>query len=239
MGPIPQKLCLPFLVLVAIAWSSAFALGGEATEGNKNDTSQKIEELIEKLASPNPKPTIIDSGDGIWKIKYPPGFSHDAQKKVLAARDQLAAKEAAAFPYLIERYDDRHYSMSICTSINEAWYNYSVGWVCSDIIRKHIEPLGPFTEGKEGNDDPDPRFRPPRPFYFDKFLQAKVAARAWWKTHSDKSLREMQIEAIEWTIAEEKKRNEPKDAADLEYLPKVLKKLKKSDKPLPPDQDYP
>lgn len=117
--------------------------------------------------------------------------------------------------------------------------NLSVGRLCSEIIDGHIQPWGIFTSpGKKGNDDRftdgDPRFRPRRPSYEAHWKDFD----AWWASHKDKSLREIQIEALEWTIAEELK--QPKDYSqdEIDGLKTMLGKLKASDQPLRPSVPF-
>ena len=60
------------------------------------------------------------------------------------------------------------------------------------------------------------------------------AAQAWWKKHEKKSLHDLQLEVLHWTIDEEAKH--PDDFADDErvFLQTELERLQKSDKATEP-----
>jgi hypothetical protein len=185
-------------------------------------------EWVEALASPNPEPKIEQRDvRAIGRYTLPDGFDKEAQKRVVRAWDHLAGQGVAAFPALIEHLNDERYSTSIASPISEYWHNWSVGQVSKRIIESQIETWGPYSVGKG-----DPRSRPPRPHYCAKDFEQKKSVEVWWKAHQDKSLRDIQIEALEWTIAEEKKQDADKYAADILYLNDLLSKLQNSVDPL-------
>jgi len=66
------------------------------------------------------------------------------------------------------------------------------------------------------------------------FLNSQKAARKWWEENKDKTLAQMQLEVLDWVIAEEAKR--PGDFTDAERreLQDLRKKLEKGGKSLPP-----
>lgn len=80
---------------------------------------------------------------------------------------------------------------------------------------------------------------PKRPSYFEHYeLDNPKSAAKWWESRQKKSLRELQIETLEWVIAEEAKR--PKDYIDeeREYLSSVLKELRDRKEPLSPSWPF-
>jgi hypothetical protein len=56
----------------------------------------------------------------------------------------------------------------------------------------------------------------------------------WWKTHRTKTLRDLQIEALEWTIAEEEKRPKDYSVEERSELRQMLKELRQSKEALKP-----
>ncbi len=56
----------------------------------------------------------------------------------------------------------------------------------------------------------------------------------WWETHKGKTLLELQIEAIEWTIAWETKKPNRYYKDELAYLNEFLKIARKASRPIPP-----
>ena len=103
-----------------------------------------------------------------------------------------------------------------------------------------MEPCGYHTvsakdKGQSQSQSDDPRTRPARPSYCEHYeLDQTKTFESCWKTHKDKSMREIQIESLEWTITKEKQK--PKDYSDREIqnLNEVLEKLKKSNEVFPP-----
>jgi len=196
-----------------------------AGEKPKAPSEQEIKDLIAKLVSPNPKPTL--RGDG---FVLPKGYDCDKQEKVHEAREKLRQIGPKAFPLLIEQWDDDRYCLTICVS---GASNESVGWICRSILFDQILPYGYWPNVKG-----DPRFSPRRPSYPGEFFASKKAAAKWWEKHKDKTLCQIQLEALDWVIAEEAKR--PRDFTDEERqeLKQTRKKLVKSGKPSPTLNHY-
>jgi hypothetical protein len=198
-----------------------------AGEKPKGPSDREIRALVARLVSPNPKPIIKDDN-----YREPKGYNRAKQKKVHDAREKLRGLGLKAFPFLIERLEDDRYCLT--ADDGPAPVNLSVGEVCSDIIFDQLQPYGFWPEGY-----PDPRGKPKRPSYRDTFLRSKKAARKWWEKNKDKTLYQMQLEALDWVIAEEAKR--PRDFTDEErrHLQRLRKKLVKSGKPLPISRGLP
>lgn len=145
--------------------------------------------LIGALASPNTPPTVG------WpnEPRYPQGFDHAVQKRVLAARQALEEKGAAAFPDLIGRLSDARYS---CTASYAAWVNLTVGNVCGQIVEDQVVSRHDFSyKSRMGQDG--------RQHGHQSYMGAQGGLEKWWSTHSTQSLREMKIEALQWAIARE------------------------------------
>jgi hypothetical protein len=190
------------------------------------NSSLEIKALIDRLVSPNPAPDTAklkaseNKPDGGW----PRGYDHKKQDEVDGIRRKLMQVGPLAFPFLIERWKDERY----CRTIEVAEYvNQSVGEVCRDIVSDQLQPYGVSQAGYA-----DPRGKPLRPDYMGMFLGSQESALKWWEKTKDKSLSQMQLEALDWVIAEEAKR--PADFKDKEqgHLQALRKKLVEGGKPL-------
>jgi hypothetical protein len=210
-----------FVPLISIAFA------GEGLNGSVSDNEKVIPQLIEKLVSPRPTETVTKNILGVSvSRKYPQSARLEAEKRVHETWDRIIAEGISAFPYLISYYDDNRFSIepryANKTSVS---MDYTVGLVCRDMLQSQIEPFG--------NDAI--RHSKDRPSYTVNFLYIKKDALVWLKTNGEKTLYDIQLEALKWTIAEEKKLNTPESVKDVYYLTDVLKKLENSQKPLPPN----
>ncbi len=195
-----------------------------AFAGDKSPpTEREITALIEQLVSPN----VVTPTDDCWP-EHPPNYDREAQKRVLAAMQELRAMGLPAFPHLLARIDDKRYCLTEDAASCE--FAFSVGTICYRTVDTHLQPYGPHTKG-EG----DPRERASRPNYIrqQKLTTPKVF-QTWWKVSKDKTMRDVQIEVLEWTIAEEERRPKDFSVEERKYLKGVLIGLRKSDKALPP-----
>jgi hypothetical protein len=173
---------------------AAFAKGVRDTPNKGKPLSEKeVRSLVKNLVSPNHAPEV---GKGL-DAEYPANYDRKAQDRVLAAWLTLQACGPRAFPVLFDSFDDERYSLTGEGRACET--NWTVGEACRDMIDYELQPYGTWSE-----DRGDPRRHFPR--YFYQFgLNTRDGAKKWWKTHKDKTLRELQIEALEWVIPELKK----------------------------------
>ena len=142
--------------------------------------------------------------------------------------DRIVEKQLDAFPSLIEHFDDMRYATLTESFVAEEWRNWSVGQVCRETIKSQIERRGRFPNQL------DPSYGVLRPSYVEKFLRDREDAQKWWEKHQGKSLREIQIEVVEWVLAAEKRSTLSDYAADIDFFSRELKVLQTSDKPRPP-----
>lgn len=177
--------------------------------------------LIEQLASPNPPPLVYGEGRRRPGYETPEGFDAEKQEQVYKARAKLKELGPTAFPFLIERWGDQRYSLTI-ESVQGCCHNQTVGNVCHSIIYDQLQPYGTLPKIKGRG---EPFGHPARPDYPKVFLASAEDAKAWWEKHKDLSLHAMQLMVIEWVQAEETKR--PKDFMDEErvYLEKLRNDL--------------
>jgi hypothetical protein len=200
--------------LAAVCCALLLLLPGKlvAAELQETPTTEEIRALIDMLVSP--------------KTAAPNPITY---KDLEASKDQreaflkLRQVGLAAFPLLIERFDDDRYSFTFETPSSDM--NYSVGRACQAVLRDYIT-LGTYDLAMPNGAD-DPMFIKRRPSYVAHFnLFDKRTAQEWWEQRKNKSLKELQLETLEWTIAEEAKN--PKDFTDRErkFLDTCLKNLR-------------
>lgn len=211
------------LACVGVAWLAAThaALGAEADEPRaKMKTS--ITELIARLKNANAAPVVRDeTGTFSTRLPFPREFDWKAQETVLDAWRELHSRCDEALPELVRHVDATEYSITY-QSPSGFWRNGSVGFVCQYIIRANIEPYRrPYLKSK-----------------FDSFLLSfdKGSSRTytkaiaeWWKDRSEVSMRDMQIESIEWQIAGLKASAKPVERLDalVERLEELKSQLTK------------
>jgi hypothetical protein len=160
----------------------------------------------------------------------PRDFDRVKQQQVDRAISKLLRLGPQAFPFLIERWGDDRYCLTASDGISGAFLHKTVGQICQAIIFAQLQPYGHWPAGYP---DPERNRRPPhRPRYPDRFLGSQESARQWWQKNKNKTLYQMQLEALDWVIAEEAKR--PGDFKDEErkHLQQLRKKLVQGDKPL-------
>ncbi len=192
-------------------------------------TDKEIKTLIDQLVSPNPEPMTTFRPH----IDLPAGYDRTKQAKVLDARSKLLELGSPAFPFLIERWNDERYCLTTENGLSGCFTNESVGSICRIIVFVQLQPFGFWQSGGD-----DPRGKPHRPSYPEHFLESQKAAKAWWEKNKGKTLYQMQLEALDWVIAEEAKRPGDFSAKEQEGLQKIRKDLVKSGKPLPPGGYY-
>jgi len=107
--------------------------------------------------------------------------------------------------------------------------NYTVGHLCRDILASHLQ--SDVWDHKPGGTSF--RRRPSEPDYLKHHkLFEPEHAREWWAEHKDKSLRELQLEVLEWVLAEETKLPDKYTDAQREKVRQRLEALRKSKTPL-------
>jgi hypothetical protein len=215
---------LQIVMLLALAISANFAHAENAAARDA-----KIEALIAQLVSPNQTPQTKGPD-----AKYPAGYDHKAQERVRAAWKQLYDLGPVAFPQLIKHFDDDRYSFT--ADGGAADRNWPVGGACSDIVRCYLQPYSEFALTVDEGKGKRRRRRPN--YFYDLRLNDRETAERWWKKHRDKSLREIQIESLEWVLAEEVKRPNVYDIEERRHIESILTKLEASDKPLPPSWPF-
>jgi|GEM_PF-3570535 len=187
-----------------------------------NDTTVRYKALIEELVSPNSKPETHINGKP-HRVRFPAGYDVKSQERVDDARRALDRSIAEALPYLTDALDDKRYSMTINWGDGDGYYNKTVGDICREIIaanievyRKEITFLGPQ--------------------HWHQYTFPNVS-KEWLSKNSDRTLIELQLDAIDWAIEQRGKENSRYAREDRAQEPKRLQemrnKLKESTEPLP------
>jgi hypothetical protein len=189
-------------------------------------SKRKIRALIDQLVSPNRKPIKVCSARGL-----PRDFDRKKQKQVDRACTKLTQLGPRVFPYLIERWEDKRYCLTASNGLSGAFLHLTVGQICRAIIYDQLQPYGIYPNGfdPERNRARQPR----RPGYPTTFLGSQKAAREWWKKNKRKTLYQMQLQALDWVIAEEAKRRRDFTDKERKELQQLRKRLVKGGKPLP------
>jgi Tol biopolymer transport system component len=193
-------------------------------------SSEEIAALVTQLASTNKRPR--DVKEPLWVQKQPilpPGFDPNEQTRIDNLKRRLARAGAAAFPHLIDRFDDERYCVVVQQISSEAARNVTVGWMCRTIVLDQLQPYGFYSQGG------DELGRPRRPLY--PFPETKKDAAAWWSRNNDKTLILMQREVLDWVIAKEADPpvdDRPYPQRERQYLQELRKRLADGGQPLPP-----
>jgi hypothetical protein len=207
------------MLLFSTLQAVRFNLRAEEPPTSDASIRASAESLISRLKSPN-KPA---NPDRTPLIGYPTDYDFKAQEKVSEAERKLVNLGQSAFPILVEHLNDPEYSQSFDTALLS---DFTVGEVCYMIIRRQIEPADrrgyKIREGSDGKSHT-------MPHYFHSYYKSgqprKDQLSRWWAGHRDKTIQEMQIEALEWTIEEEKRIGFPGRRDRELYLDPLVRKL--------------
>lgn len=201
-----------------------------AEEEKKPATKQEIETLVARLISPNPKPITGDDDKSVAPdYRLPPGFDKAKQLPVLQARVDLAELGLQAFPYLIDKWDDKQHCITMFHSLSEYSHNVTVGFVCQKILFDQLQPYSIWPRSED-----DPRGKPKRPSYPSAHLRNQREAREWWEKHKTKTMFEIQLEVLDWVIAEEAKRPADYSDEEREFVKMIREELLRRRVPMPP-----
>lgn len=208
--------------LCAAALLSVLLSTAQSGADEETVSDEQIAALVSDLVSPNRAPRT-----GNPRAEYPAGYDRAAQKRVRQAFMRLRELAPRSFPFLFDHFDDRRYALTEDSGDLEK--NYTVGFLCRDILASHLQ--SDVWGRKEGGTSF--RGRPSEPDYLAHYkLFEPEHVRKWWATHKDTSLRELQLEVLEWVLAEEI--NSPEKYSDSERarVRQRLEELRKSKTPL-------
>jgi hypothetical protein len=186
---------------------------------SKDKMANKYRDLVKTLVSLNKKPTTRNEAEG--SVKFPPEYNVEAQKRIGAARQVLHDNFEESLPFLIDALDDDRYCMTINWADGDAYYNYSVGRVCRNVIASKLEVYRTTIS-----------FMGPQHWHRYDY---RPITKEWWRVRKGRSLAELQVEAIDWAIQQRK--TEPKETIredrlnEIAKLQKLRNEIAKSGKP--------
>ncbi len=189
------------VVLMLAASIFSFSRAAEIAE-----SSQRASQLADALASSNSPPE-----DKTPWVHLPANYDERVQSRISSATLDLLRLQEIAFPALVAHLGDSRYSLTHCGHESSAYLNYSVGKVCRRILRVQLEVYAKFARRTGGRGTTAPS-------YVNAQLGDETAAAEWMKLHGRKKLYELQIEALEWAIGQERKRG----FADVEEESRIL-----------------
>jgi hypothetical protein len=134
--------------------------------------------------------------------------------RIVKVTNRLVAYGTAAFPALLRHLDDREYSYSASGPQSAPFHldNYDVGEVCSRIIHQQVDQpvLYLLRRGMDMRDHDAPR-------YFSRRNMTR-----WWEERKSRSLREIQVEIVDWYIKRERAIGFPGPRDEQLYLRPLL-----------------
>lgn len=177
------------------------ACSQSTTVGPHSVGQSEASRLIEELAS-NYKPLHPNGyhGEAMYGVFGADDEKPDARriedaKRVRAAYESLQAMGMAAFPALISACNDERYSFS---GVYAAWRNHTVGDACRMIIEGQVDFYG---YGYKSRDCPTGGHLVKPSYFWNKDGAGDL--RKWWTERQGRSLHELQIETLQWTIQKE------------------------------------
>jgi hypothetical protein len=221
--------CLIALVMNVARPSGREARGDEAVvETSKKSAAAR--QLIEQLGNADVKSKSGPEGSDPYLI-IPTTFNWEREKHVCENIDKLIEMGTDAFPELIAHLDDNRFCGFWLGAVERPVH---VGKICREIIERQVEVFhydihAPIIIKWVPNTLPQSDWEPER----------KPVWERWWKKNQDKSLRKLQIEAAEASIAllnRSKERDRGFDswrAKQIKGLQRMIEDLKKSKKPKP------
>lgn len=146
------------------------------------------EQLVDGLASTNPKPTNTHKGRVLRSL--PSGYKSDRQLPVKQCFDELVARGREAFPALLDHLHDERYSC--LQGRTDECYPTSVGDVCWFLVYSQVRPWPARLYGPKHR----PLLQPGVPFVVPGYDDAT----AWYEKHKNDTLAEMQRSAFQTTL---------------------------------------
>ncbi|QDU30893.1 hypothetical protein ETAA8_60420 [Anatilimnocola aggregata] len=172
-------------VFDGLLWVSMFSCLTLTAQGPEQlAQAADYRELVAGLASPNKNATTTHGGEP--HVRFPAGYDVEAQRRIDQTRKELQENFEAALPFLVEALDDKRYCMTVSWAEGDAYYNYSVGAICRDIIASQLEVYRNkirFSDAPHWN-----RYNYP------------LISKQQMKKRDGRRLAELQVEAIDWAI---------------------------------------
>lgn len=227
------RLALCAIVMTLVVASARLAIAQAKQDA---DGQQRIEKLIQALASPNKAPKYVGPKDDYPRVKIPLRYDRAAQSKVLEAWQLLLDEGVKAFPALVAGAKDQRYSCTIANTPGDGERNHAVGDVCWLILRNQIDAPCCKLKNSYGPNTIWHRAAQKSGFYQDL---AK-----WWRERRTRTLVELQSESTQYAIdilKSEAKEDNDRDKQfmverreDIKELESLISRVKASGQPIAP-----
>ena len=189
----------------------AASLNGCSSEATRLPANPELESLIDQLASQNPAPKL---GGPMSEPALDKLYDVKKQQLVEDAYLKLGQIGYEAFPYLINHLEDDRYSH---TESGAIYFNVTVGDASRQLIVRAVNVVSIYCG-------------PGKADFVDYFkLEWDGDIQRWWREKKHLSLREMQIEALNFQI--QKSESLHLSSHKLQLAHAALETLLKSDKP--------
>ncbi len=176
--------------IVVICCCIANQTNAQVIEEKTDPARQRVEVLIEQLASRNPAPIVRGNarrGED-QTIRFPETFDKKLQIPVYSAMQALLAEDDIAIDILMEHLDDMRYSYSVNTYAD---YNVSVGRACEILATQMLtgfeDELLVVSRSQFGVFPPDSAGENESP----------TTVLDYWKKHRDLGAAKIQVQAID------------------------------------------
>lgn len=217
----PRFKCFLLLAFTALLWVSRSPTS--ALEKAKAKEPPSVRNLINQLANGNRKPGHEGAkARPIW----PPEYDWKEQERIERVWKRLHARAGEDLGELFDHINDKRYCLTL-ESPSGAWNDWDVGDLCYHILRVNIEPYQRPGDRRFDRFIPHPRSQDP-------------SLGEWWQPRSDKSLLDLQLEAIShaetsttrWLEKTEDEEERQKYRADLAHLVKLREKIEETEEPI-------
>jgi hypothetical protein len=207
------------------------------SNGKADNRMFDARKMIDALANSNAPPRILEDGDG--HVAFPQNYIWSEQDRIPKVIATLTDHAEESWPELVGAIDDDRYSITF--KIHDYPSNWTVGDVCSEIIRDYL------VQGYYAYRIDDPATGGRRWSAYMKHIPEAYdpenkELKKWCQGHKDKKLYELQIAACEWAVnkiseyfpnvANTTKRK------SIEAIKEEIKKLQQTKKPLHPECFY-
>jgi hypothetical protein len=212
------------MAVAALAAFAGLCPAGEKNPAPKPLTRDECRKLVEQLSSKTPPPFAEE-----YVRELPPGAQSvldKTQAPIREAYNSLSANFETALPELVRGIGDDRFSHVYEDGSSGVYSKTTVGLVCADLIRKHIEVYHQYTTKLDATSIPRSI----------SFFESVGGIEKWWAKRKGTPLAELQLEAIEWA-ARQPKPDEFKSDREWQRATKALNAMaadiRRSKRPIP------
>lgn len=202
MMKVDLKILIPLIFVSVVSCGlvgCTSASGSLSKTISQSPSDSNADELIEALVSKYPPHTsnggVPDVNDIFGEGDRRVAPEDEDAARVRRVREQLRELGLQVFDALVASTDDgRHSYSDIFAEIR----HLSVGDACFMIIESHVDFHGTGYKSRDGGE----RRHASKPSYLRRLRERKRLGQ-WWADRRGTTLRELQIESLAWTIAQE------------------------------------